>query len=262
MMPISSVIPKSILPVADGSDKISTVLQTIYVQVVSAGIERIGVIVSPWQLEMVHRYFTALRESSPSETPVDLQYIIQASPSGFGDAILCALDFVGQEPFMVLLGDHIYIEEPDAQTCTVQVAMAFESMGGVAMVGVQPVSIEKLSTVGVVRGTHIQENIYRCTDIVEKPDQKTADERLVTDGLPKGLFLAHCGIYVLTPEIFAYLLHMQEDLQGELELTVAQAILLKVHPNEYFLCRIAGRAYDIGTPSNYAKAQIAFRNRK
>jgi UTP--glucose-1-phosphate uridylyltransferase len=133
------------------------------------------------------------------------------------------------------------------------------------MIGMQPVSTEELSKVGVAGGIQIQQDIYRCTDFAEKPDPLTARQKLVTDGLPKGTFLAHCGIYVFAPEIFDCLVALGPTAQKsrkEIELADAQGVLLKKYPKEYFLYKIAGRAYDLGTPAGYTDAQAAFRSKK
>ena len=264
LMPVSSVVPKAMFPLVDECNNIRSVLHVICRQAASAGIDAIGIVVSPWQTELVQQYFTAVRESNFGRLPIGIEYLVQTSPKGFGDAVMQAADFVGDEPFMLLLGDHIYVEDRNKPPCPAQVAKAFDSMGGVAMIGMQPVSTEELSKVGVASGVQIHQDIYRCTDFVEKPDPVTAQQRLVTEGLPEGTFLAHCGIYVFTPEIFDCLVAVGATAQKsgrEVELAEAQSMLLKRHPNNYFLCKIAGRAYDIGTPEGYAVSQMAFRNK-
>jgi UTP--glucose-1-phosphate uridylyltransferase len=117
----------------------------------------------------------------------------------------------------------------------------------------------------VASGVEVHKGIYRCTDFIEKPDLLTARQKLVTEGLPRGTFLAHCGIYIFSPEIFDYLAAVSTTAQKsgkEVELAAAQSLLFKKHPEEYFLYKIAGRAYDIGTPAGYAEAQAAFRSKR
>ena len=165
---------------------------------------------------------------------------------------------------MLLLGDHIYVEDYNEPSCPAQVAKAFESVGGKAMIGTQPVSINELSKVGVASGIEVNKGIYRCTNFFEKPDAETAQKQLVTDGLPHDSFLAHCGIYIFTPEIFDCLATVNTIAKKsgkEAELAEAQNLLLEKYPDKYFLCEIHGRAYDIGTPESYAAAQTAFRKK-
>ncbi|MFC1636358.1 sugar phosphate nucleotidyltransferase [Planctomycetota bacterium] len=262
LMPVTSVIPKAMFPLVNGENQIQCILHVICEQAISAGINHIGIVVSPAQTDMVRQYFTVIRKCGFGELPAQIEYIIQAAPQGFGDAVLQGLDFVGEEPFMVLLGDHVYVHDNNEPPCTVQVARAFDSFDGVAMIGTQSLSEKELSRVGVVSGVQIKENVYRCTRFIEKPDLATAQRELAMNGLPKGTFLAHCGIYIFSPVIFDCLLHIRTTLQREgkeLELANAQTSLLEKYPEKYFLCKISGQAYDIGTPLGCADAQVAFR---
>ena len=264
LMPVTSVVPKAMFPLVDGRNNIRSVLHVICQQAASAGIESIGIVVSPWQRAMVQEYFKAVKQSNPDGLTGHIEYLVQPSPKGFGDAVMQATDFIGDEPFMLLLGDHIYVEDQNKPPCPAQVVMAFESVGGVAMIGMQPVPTEELSRVGVATGSEINKGIYRCYDFIEKPDPVTAQQRLITQGLSECSFLAHCGIYIFTPEIFACLQQLGNMIKTpdkEIELAEAQNMLLKRYPNKYYLCKIDGRAHDIGTPEGYALSQTAFRSK-
>jgi len=261
MMPISSVVPKAMLPLVNAADQIQCVLHAICQQAISAGIEHIGIVLSPQQIDMVGRYFDAVRKGGFGKLPAQIEYIIQEKPQGFGDAVLQARDFIGPEPFMLLLGDHIHVHGADQPSCTAQVARAFDCCNAVAMIGVQSVSKEELHKVGVAAGVRIKQNLYRCTRFMEKPDPATARLELTTDGMPENTFLAHSGIYIFSPEIFDCLSEIRTIAQKtgkETELADAQVELLRKHPEQYFLCKIEGRAYDVGTPEGYARAQAAF----
>ncbi|HLB74775.1 MAG TPA: sugar phosphate nucleotidyltransferase [Sedimentisphaerales bacterium] len=265
MMPISSVVPKAMLPLVNAANQIQCVLHTICQQAISAGIEHIGIVLSPQQIDMVARYFDAVRKGGFGELPAHIEYVTQEKPQGFGDAVLLARDFIGPEPFMLLLGDHIHIHDADQPPCTAQVARAFDCCNALAMIGVQSVSKEELPKVGVAAGVRIKPHLYRCTRFIEKPDLTTARLELATDGMPEDTFLAHSGIYVFSPEIFDCLSGIRTIAQKtgkEAELADAQVELLRKHPQQYFLCKIEGRAYDVGTPEGYARAQAAFAGEK
>lgn len=265
LMPVTSVVPKAMFPLVNAANQIQSVLHVICEQAISAGVEHIGIVVSPWQTDIVRQYFDAVRKGGFGKLPAHIEYITQASPNGFGDAVLQGLSFIGEEPFMLLLGDHIYIEDRGQRPCAVQVARAFDSADGVAMIGMQLVSTEELSRVGVATGVQIQQDIYCCTYFVEKPDLATARQILVTEGLTEDTFLAHCGIYVFSPEIFDCISQVSTTARKagkEVKFAAAQTVLLKRYPKKYLLYKIAGRAYDVGTPSGYADAQAAFRSKK
>jgi UTP--glucose-1-phosphate uridylyltransferase len=265
LMPVTSVVPKAMFPIVQSGNTVRCFLHLILEQIISAGIEHVGIVSSAEQTNMLKHYFESVLEGGYGRLPAHIKYITQPSPDGFGDAVLRAASFVGDDSFLLLLGDHIYIEEDGRLPCTAQVAGAFESSTGVAMIGVQQVSASELSKVGVAGGTKIKGDIYLCKSFVEKPDLKTARQKLVTDGLSEGTYLAHCGIYVFTAEIFDCLARVAEAAQGmrkEVELAEAQSLLLEKYPKRYFLCEIAGRAYDIGVPRGYADAQIAFQSKE
>ncbi|MHC4344516.1 MAG: sugar phosphate nucleotidyltransferase, partial [Planctomycetota bacterium] len=183
---------------------------------------------------------------------------------GFGDAVLQGRGFVGNEPFLLLLGDHIQLAANGKPPCSVQVVQAFDAGDAEAMVGMQEVSKDELSKVGAAKGVPIAQDVYRCSCIVEKPDLATAREKLVTDGLGEDTFLGHCGIYIFSPEIFDCIAQVSATAQKrakEVELADAQALLLKKYPERYHVFKIAGRAYDLGTPGGYADAQAVLRSR-
>jgi len=265
LMPVTSIVPKAMFPIVQHGSTIRCLLQLILEQIISAGIEHVGIVVSAGQTNMLKRYFKSVLEGGYGKLPAHIEYITQPSPEGFGDAVLRAATFVGDDPFILLLGDHVHIEKCGEPPCTAQIARAFDSSNGVAMIGVQQVSARELSKVGVASGTKIKGDIYLCKNFIEKPDLKTARQELVTDGLSDGAFLAHCGIYAFTAEIFDCLSRVGEAAQRvskEVELAEAQSLLLGKYPKRYFLCEIAGRAYDIGVPQGYADAQIAFQSKE
>ena len=254
LLPVTSVLPKALLPLIGYDGRIKSVLQVILEQVIAAGIDDVALVISPGQAEMLERYLNAARSMENSTPLPHILFIEQTSPRGFGDAVLCGAGFVGREPFLVLLGDHIQIAKKGAEPCIHQVINAFERVEGAAMVGVHEVTESELSRVGVAKGELLGEGIYRCVDFVEKPGVEAAIRRLRTPGLGEGIFLGHCGIYAFSSEISDCL---QEEVQnksdsgGEVELASAQQRLLQRHPMDYYLFRIAGKAYDTGTPQGY-----------
>ncbi|MHC4194332.1 MAG: sugar phosphate nucleotidyltransferase, partial [Planctomycetota bacterium] len=233
LMPVTSVVPKCMFPLVNSKDEIRPVMHIICEQAISAGVESIGIVVSPWQTEMVRQYFVAARECGFAKLPAHIEYITQESPRGFGDAVLQGLDFIGEEPFMVLLGDHICLADEDKPSCVLQVVTAHNTLDAVAMIGMRLVTAGELSKVGVASGVEIEQRVYRCTRFMEKPDLATARQKLVTKGLGEDEFLAHSGIYVFLPDIFDCLLQVSKTVGrkgGEVELADAQSLLLEKHP--------------------------------
>lgn len=264
MRPITFAVPKAMLPITDGGGRVLPVLHHILAEVAAAGIERAGVIVSPAQDALPSQYLSAVRQAGCDDLPAEVTFIVQDRPRGFGDAALQAARFVGDEPFLLLLGDHVYRADPAHPPCAAQVAAAFaQAPNAAAMIGTQPVGIEELPRVGTARGEPMAGNTYHCTDFIEKPDLATAADRLRTPDLPEGQFLAHCGLYAFAPVILDLLTELaarRRSEDEEVELADAQSLLLARRREDYYLHRIAGTAYDTGTPPGYAAAQAAFVN--
>ncbi len=263
MRPLTSVVPKALLGLVDGGGRLKSVLHVICDEAIKAGVGQIGVVVSPWQERMVRDYFVAA-ESEFGEFGAGIEYIVQGEPKGFGDAVLQCRDFVGDEAFLLLLGDHIHVAADGEAACGLQVVEAFGRGEAVTMVGVQPVSEDELSKVGVACGDQVGGDVYRCRRFVEKPDPVVARSELVTAGLADNTYLGHCGIYVFGREIFDCIEQagsIAREAGKEVELADAQGLLLEKYPERYFLYKIAGEAYDLGTPSGYAEAQSVFRGR-
>jgi len=262
LAPLTRAVPKALFPLVDAGGRLRAVIHVIVAEALSAGAERVGIVTSPGQEELLRRYFAAADEAEGADLSGRISYILQPAPAGFGDAVARGADFAGRGPLMVLLGDHVYVPQPGRGSCAAQVAAEFDRRGGAAMVAMQDVGAEELSRVGTARGEPIGEGVYRCTDFVEKPDPATAARRLVTPDLPEGRYLAHAGIFVVAEEVFEHLATLSARLAGtgrEIQFADALGMLLERHPEDYYLCRIRGRAYDTGTPDCYAAAQAAFR---
>jgi UTP--glucose-1-phosphate uridylyltransferase len=258
MGPLARVVPKALFPLVTRDGSVRPLLHFILEQAVSAGAERIGVVVAPGQAEMVRTYLAAVDGAEDSDFGDRVTCIAQPSAEGFGDAVARGREFIDDEPFLLLLGDYVYLDPPGGPRCAGQVAAAFAERGGAAVVGMQPVSPEVLPRCGVARGEPLDDRLYRCTALVEKPSLRTARERLVTPDLPEDRFLAHAGVYAFSPALFDCLGDPTEA-GGEVQLADAQVRLLERAPDEYLLLRIEGEGCDCGTPEGYAAAQRAFR---
>jgi UTP--glucose-1-phosphate uridylyltransferase len=261
LMPVTSVLPKALFPIIDGVGRVKTVIHIILEELKKAKIDDVAVVVSPGQAGPVKQYLSAVRSDGNPLFPSNVCYIEQSLPRGFGDATLCARNYVGKDTFVLLLGDHLRISEGGGESCVNQVLKAYESVGGAAMVGMYVVPELELGRVGVAAGQPLKRRIYHCTDLIEKPDRLTASQRLRTPGLQDGFYLAHCGIYIFTPDIFTCLCeeyNKKTRATKEIELSSAQIMLLNKYPNSYYLYQIAGTAFDIGTPEGYFKTLQAF----
>jgi len=262
LLPVTGAVPKALFPLVDADDRIRAVVHVIVAEALSAGAEQVGIIASPGQPEMLHRYFRAADAAEGSDLSARIEYLLQSEPAGFGDAVARGRAFVDGGPVLVMLGDHVHVGSPGRPGCAAQTVAEFDRHGPVAMIGMQDVGPDQLHLVGVGAGEPITERVYRCTDFVEKPDPATARDRLTTPGMPPDRFLAHAGIFAVAWEIFDCLAELEahgRTTRGEIQFADALSVLLGRHPDGYYLYRIDGRAYDTGTPACYAAAQAAFR---
>ena len=261
MGPLARAVPKSMFPLVDASGSVRPVVQYIIDQACAAGVEKVALIVAPAHINLLRKYFTATRKDRTKDRAT-IEFLPQPSPMGFGEAVARGAHFVGDEPFMLLLGDHVHKSAPGADPCALQVVQAFDSRPGCAMIGMQEVDSAELPKVGAAAGEKIGDRLYRCRTFIEKPTIDQAQKELAMPDLPAGRFLAHCGIYIFQPEIFECLarLAVQDRPMGqEIQLADAQSMLLGRHSDDYYLYQIAGRAYDTGTPAGYLAAQDAIR---
>ncbi len=259
MRPITYAFPKALLPLVDGEDRLRPVLHWILAECAAARLDTAVLIISPDQEEPLTRYLRGARSDGLEGLPETIEFVVQHDAHGFGHAVLLARPAIQNEPFLLFLGDHVWIPDPAAPPVGEQVAAAFRRSPCRALVAMQPVDIDELPRVGVARGEPLGEpGMYRCTDFVEKPDLATARHRLVTPGLAPDTFLAHAGIYAFDPVLFDLLDELAarpRTGKQEVQLADAQSMLLARYPDAYTLYRIRGKALDTGTPGGYARTQ-------
>jgi UTP-glucose-1-phosphate uridylyltransferase len=186
--------------------------------------------------------------------------LIQETQDGFGHAVHCARDWVGKEPFILLLGDHLYGSDTSV-SCTRQLMDVYERTGK-SVVGLQETPEDQVQHFGCATGIwERQDRILSITEFIEKPSPEYAREHLAVQDIQPGHFLTLFGQYILTPRIFELLdenirHNMREG--GEFQLTSCMDRLRK---EEGFVgCRVQGRRFDIGIPEAYRQTVIDYRN--
>jgi len=170
---------------------------------------------------------------------VDIFYVRQKQALGLGHAILCAKDFVGNEPFAVLLGDDIIDAE---KPCLAQLLEVHSKYRG-SVLALEQVPMENISAYGCVKANHIFDRVYEVTDMVEKPKPEAAPSDL-----------AIIGRYILTPEIFPILENQEPGKGGEIQLT--DAILKLSKDQAIYGCRFEGTRHDCGDKLGFLKATV------
>src|SRR5215217_9634868 len=229
-------------PMVDRDGLTKPVIQIIGEEAIDSGIEEICIITTPGEEPQYRDYFRrldddmvksfrgkdwAILESEKLGAFGErLRFAEQRTPEGFGHAVYQAKEFVGDEPFLLLLGDHVYISDVKDR-CARQLIKVFETDMLDAVTAVQPTVERLLHAFGTIRGNPVDEakGIYKAELIVEKPSIERARAELATPGLPAGNYLSHFGMHVFSPRIFdslEYLIKKDVREKGEIQLTAAQ----------------------------------------
>ena len=273
--PASTAIAKEMFPLVDRDGLTKPVMQIIGEEAIESGIEEICIVGQSGDEQIYRDYFRRLDAESAgalagndwamleseklAEFGKRLHFAEQASPEGLGHAVYQAKGFVGNEPFLLLLGDHVYVSDTKDR-CALQLLRVFENQELDALSAVQA-SVERLlHQFGVIKGRPIDvdRGTYQCERIVEKPSIDLARRELATPGVPAGNYLTHFGMHVFSPRIFDCL----EQLiagglreKGEIQLTTAQELLCR-QSQTYWCLMVRGQRYDMGIPYGLMETQL------
>ena len=249
-LPATKAQPKEMLPIVD-----KPAIQYIIEEALASGIEEI-LIITGRNKRSIEDHFdksveleNQLKEQGKYDllglieeiSQVDIHYIRQKEAKGLGHAVLCAKQFVGNEPFAVMLGDDIV----DAEVpCLRQLIDVYDDCQGTVL-GVQEVAKDKVSSYGIVNPKKVKENIWQAVDLIEKPSVEEAPSQL-----------AVLGRYILEPEIFALLEKTEPGRGNEIQLT--DAICKLAHEKPVYAYNFSGRRYDIGDKQGYLEATVEY----
>jgi len=275
MYPATTTIQKEMLPIMDIDGICKPAIQIIIEEALESGIEEVCLVVNPHNRAQIEQHFAPL---SPEELKLfkgkdwallqsariqqiasRLSFRIQESPEGYGHAVWCAKDFVGDEPFLLMLGDHIYTSG-ESRRCARQVMDVYEQYGA-SISAVQQTPMELLHLFGTVRGKRITEHppVYDVETIVEKPTIEYAEEHLRQAGLLYGVYLCFFGMHILNAQVFDWLQYAIDNNlreKNEFQFTSAQE-RLRASGERYLAAEVVGVRHDIGIPFGYAQTQAA-----
>jgi len=237
----------------DGTAK--TALQIIVEEAVAAGCHEIGIVVRPGE-EAAYR-----QAAGPAASRLEL--IPQPAPRGYGNAVTCGREFVADEPFLHLVGDHLYVSDLAGDTagrgaaphrCAKQLVAVAEAED-CAVSAVQATRESMLPYFGTIGGRRVAGGggVYEVETVVEKPTPTQAEQHLIVPGLRAGHYLCFFGMHVLTPAIFGLLDALGET--GDRQLSPALANL--ADRERYLAYEVRGNRYNLGTTYGLLTAQLA-----
>ncbi len=268
LFPATKAVKKELFPVVDRTGRAKPVILCIVEEALSAGIEEVCILVQSADKQMFEEIFCrpppignlnklSQEDRRYCESLMDIgrriTFVAQDVQEGFGHAVFCAREWVGSEPFLLLLGDHLYSSETP-RSCARQLIDVFDRTGR-SVVGLMPTPGSDVHHYGTVGGTWQQGGQWLdIREFAEKPTIDYARGHLRVADLPEDSFLTVFGQYVLKSEVFA---HLEENIsnnlreRGEFQLT---SCLERMRAEEGFIgCRVDGRRYDIGNPAAYLR---------
>lgn len=188
-------LPLQTLVDRDGAQK--SVLRIIVEEALRAGVEDICVILSPGD--------EATYAEAVGDVSARLVFVPQAEALGYGHAIYCARDFVAGQPFLHLVGDHLWVGQ-GGQGCAAQLVEVAQAES-CAVSAVQASRESLLPYYGTVGGRRVpgRQDLYVVEDVIEKPTPTEAEQRLLVPGLRAGHYLCFFGMHVLTPAVMEML---------------------------------------------------------
>ena len=248
-LPATKATPKEMLPIVD-----KPTIQYIIEEALASGIEDILIITGRSKRAIEDHFDRSIElelnlaaggkaqelEMVKKISDIRIHYIRQKEPRGLGHAILCAKQFIGDEPFAVLLGDDVVYGEVPA----LKQLMDVYDKTGASVLGVQEVPQEKVSSYGIVASEPTAEpRTFTVSDMVEKPGVEEAPSRL-----------AVLGRYIINPEVFPILEATRPGRGNEIQLTDALKELAKLQ--KMYAYNFEGRRYDVGDKQGFLEATV------
>ena len=250
-LPATKAIPKEMLTIVD-----RPTIQYIVEEVVASGIEQVILVTSEgksaienhfdydFALDTILQKKNKLRlaeELNHISNLIDIVSVRQKKPLGLGHAIWSTRNVVGDEPFVVLLGDDLVLSD---EPCCHQMISLFDEVQE-SIVAIQRVPRDQTSNYGIVEGKPFMERTYKVGRMIEKPAPGITDSDL-----------AIIGRYILRPEIFSLLEETEPGHGGEIQLT--DALLKLSRERVMYAYEFEGTRFDAGDKLGYLKAIIAF----
>jgi len=278
LYPVADTVQKAMLPLVDRDGLAKPLVQIIAEEAIESGIEEICIVCAPGDEQHYLRQLRLLRENlvhacqgadwaQQQAIRLDnlirrLCFAVQTEPLGYGHAVYCARDFVGSEPFLLLLDDHLYISARDNVRCAAQVIGLAEREDS-AVSAVQATREHLVGYYGTVSGKRMADlpGVYQIEHIIEKPSVSTAEMMLQTPGLRAAYYLCFFGMHVLPHRIF--------DILGEAvgknaalspganEVQLTPALQELVNREKCLAIEVAGSRYDISAKFGLLQTQIA-----
>lgn len=240
--PHQRTLPLQTLIDRDGEEK--TVLRILLHEIRSADVQEICVVVAPGDKEAFAR---AAGDRS-------VHFFTQSEPRGYAHALASARSFTKDDPFLHLVGDHLYAGNGVHPT---QRLVRTAEEANCSISAVQATRESLLPLYGTVGGRRVpgQPDLYRVERVVEKPTPTEAEQNLTISGLRAGHYLCFFGMHVLTPKVLDIIAEKQSA--SDQQVTLSDALTELAGREQYLALEQTSRRYDVGIPYGLFRAQLA-----
>lgn len=273
LFPASKATKKELFPVIDRDGIAKPVILLLVEEALNAGIEEVIIIVQEYDLEEFRSFFNVqVNIENYNKLPRHFKdyakrileigrkvsFAIQPVQDGFGHAVYCAREAVGDEPFLLMLGDHLYRSTTEL-SCVQQLIDAYNEHG-INILGLRYTLENQLANFGTATGVWIEKKrLLSVTEFAEKPTVDYARNNLRVSELMENEYLTVFGQYVISPKLFDFLgenIKNNVRERGEFQLTSA---LDRLRKEDGFLGLIVdGQRYDIGLPEYYLETMRTY----
>jgi UTP--glucose-1-phosphate uridylyltransferase len=245
--PSQRALPLQTLVDQDG--RVRTLLSILAEEALRAGIEEICLVVNP---DDVAAYRNAAGEYGDR-----LRFVSQEQPLGYGHAIWCAREFVADEPFLHMIGDHVYVSG-DGRGSAAQVIRVAQELG-CTVSGVQPTRESLLPYFGAVGGQRVAgtHDLYTVERVAEKPTPTEAEQTLLVPGLRAGHYLCFFGLHALTPTVIELLDEAVRASDGRGGIALSPVLHTLARREKYLALEARGRRYPLDARYGLLTAQLA-----
>ncbi|MGL4399613.1 MAG: sugar phosphate nucleotidyltransferase, partial [Luteolibacter sp.] len=236
-------LPLQTLVDRDGTSR--SALAILAGEITSAGIEEIAVIICPGD----EAAYTAAAGPHASR----MRFIQQPEALGYAHAVHCAADFTAADPFLLMVGDHLYLSRTET-SCSAQL-LATAAAENCAVSAVQATHESKLPLYGAIGGRRLpgSDRLYQVETIIEKPTPTEAEQKLVVPGLRAGNYLCFFGLHVLPPTVMEIIARQLAEGHGDLSGALSEI----ARRERYLAHELQGRRHDIGLHYGLLTAQLA-----
>lgn len=266
LFPASKATKKELFPIIDQDGIAKPAILLIVEEALEAGIEEVLIIVQEEDLDEFQSFFNSQvsienfnklsnRFQAYARRILEIgrsvSFIIQTAQEGFGHAVYSAHEAIGDEPFLLMLGDHLYRSE-GGQSCARQLMETYHKHR-ISVLGLRRTPEDEIANFGTIAGVWLEEGqLLNVTEFAEKPNLDYARHNLRVPNLAEDEYLTVFGQYIIRPKIFDYL---EENIRnnvrerGEFQLTSS---LDRLRQEDGFLGMVMeGRRFDIGLPHHY-----------